>query len=59
MTDEQCQQALARGKRHDMSVQGSGIGLTVAAELAHLYGVEMQLGPSHLGGLQVQLRFNL
>lgn len=46
---------LKRGVRLDETSQGSGLGLSIALELANAYGGEMTLERSHLGGLRVKL----
>ena len=55
LTDAQCQQVLSRGTRLDESRAGSGLGLSIVAELARLYRGQLSLGRSQLGGLQVRL----
>jgi signal transduction histidine kinase len=52
----QREQALARGARLDESTPGSGLGLAIVRELAGLYGGQVSLGRSELGGLRVELR---
>lgn len=52
---EQQQQVLARGGRGDTALQGQGIGLSMVVELVSLYGGELQLGESELGGAQVKV----
>jgi signal transduction histidine kinase len=47
--------ALQRGGRLDERKPGSGLGLTIALDLATLYGGSLTLGQSPLGGLKVQL----
>ena len=47
--------ALQRGGRLDERKPGSGLGLTIAMDLATLYGGSLTLGQSPLGGLKVQL----
>lgn len=47
---------LQRGTRADEQVAGSGLGLAIVDELARLYGGEVTLADSPLGGLQVRLR---
>jgi signal transduction histidine kinase len=47
--------ALQRGGRLDERKPGSGLGLTIAADLATLYGGSLSLGQSPLGGLKVEL----
>jgi signal transduction histidine kinase len=48
-------QALTRGKRLDESKPGSGLGLSIVADLAELYGGELALNASPLGGLKAIL----
>ena len=48
-------QVLARGGRGDTAKQGQGIGLSVVVELVSLYGGELSLGESPLGGARVEL----
>lgn len=47
--------ALQRGRRLDESGPGSGLGLAIVQELAELYGGELTLSESPLGGLHAQL----
>ncbi|PLX39073.1 MAG: histidine kinase [Hyphomicrobiales bacterium] len=51
LTPEQRREALKRGKRLDETVPGSGLGLSIVAELAGLYGGRLSLEQSELGGL--------
>ena len=46
---------LTRGVRMDETVPGSGLGLAIVNELAQLYGGQLQLQSSALGGLRVTL----
>lgn len=46
---------LERGKRLDESVPGSGLGLSIALDLAEAYGGALTLDESALGGLLVRL----
>ena len=48
--------ALERGKRLDESRPGSGLGLSIVVELASIYGGELKLDESPLGGLRAILR---
>jgi signal transduction histidine kinase len=47
---------LRRGKRLDESRPGSGLGLSIIVDLAHLYGGTLLLEDSPLGGLRATLR---
>jgi signal transduction histidine kinase len=46
---------LKRGVRLDESTPGTGLGLAIAADLASLYGGQLTLADSPLGGLRVRL----
>jgi signal transduction histidine kinase len=50
------QAALARGKRLDETKPGSGLGLSIVAELASLYGGQLSLDTSPKGGLRAVLK---
>ncbi|MEM9221482.1 MAG: ATP-binding protein [Pseudomonadota bacterium] len=52
---EQRQQALSRGRRLDQSKPGSGLGLSIVSELVDLYGGDLYLEKSPLGGLRVMV----
>jgi signal transduction histidine kinase len=52
-------QALRPGERIDESAPGFGFGLPITRELAELYGGELNLDASALGGLRVTLRLPL
>ncbi len=45
-----------RGRRLDESKQGSGLGLSIVADIADIYGLAIDYGPSPLGGLRVSVR---
>jgi signal transduction histidine kinase len=47
--------ALSRGKRLDETKPGSGLGLSIVDELARIYGGNLELNESALGGLSAQL----
>ncbi len=51
----QRREALGRGKRLDESAPGSGLGLAIVADIAALYGGELSLLDSPLGGLRAEL----
>lgn len=48
--------AMQRGVRLDKGEPGSGLGLSITADLAQLYGGTLVLDRSHHGGLRVRLR---
>ncbi len=52
---ERREQALMRGIRLDERPVGSGLGLAIVRELAQLYGGDVMLSESPLGGLRVSL----
>jgi len=48
-------EVMKRGRRLDETTPGSGLGLSIVVELAKLYGGELTLQPSPLGGLRARL----
>jgi signal transduction histidine kinase len=56
---DQIPQVLRPGERIDESAPGFGFGLPITRELAELYGGELNLDNSVLGGLRVTLRLPL
>jgi signal transduction histidine kinase len=46
---------IKRGRRLDETTPGSGLGLSIVGDLAKLYGGELSLQPSPLGGLRARL----
>jgi two-component system, OmpR family, sensor histidine kinase PhoQ len=50
------QRVLERGQRADEHTPGHGLGLAMVREMAGLYGGELQLADSPLGGARVELR---
>jgi signal transduction histidine kinase len=56
---DQVPQVLRPGQRLDESAPGFGFGLPITRELAELYGGELDLSVSALGGLRVTLRLPL
>jgi signal transduction histidine kinase len=59
LRQDQIPQVLRAGERIDESAPGFGFGLPITRELAELYGGELNLDPSVLGGLRVMLRLPL
>jgi len=55
MALEQREAAINRGIKLDETVQGSGLGLSIVADLAELVGGRLSLGVSALGGLAARL----
>jgi signal transduction histidine kinase len=53
------QDMLTRGARLDEAVPGSGLGLAIVADLAALYGGQLTLAQSELGGLAATLTLPL
>ena len=49
---------LQRGKRMDETVPGHGIGLSMAQEIIAVYGGELDIGSSSLGGALIGVRFD-
>ena len=47
--------AIGRGQRLDTAKRGHGLGLSIVAHLAELYGGQLHLSCSKLGGLQSEL----
>jgi two-component system sensor histidine kinase PhoQ len=49
---------LQRGKRMDETVPGHGIGLSMAQEIIAVYGGELDVGSSSLGGALIRVHFD-
>jgi two-component system sensor histidine kinase PhoQ len=49
---------LQRGKRMDETVPGHGIGLSMAEEIISVYGGELNIGSSSLGGALLRIHFD-
>jgi signal transduction histidine kinase len=56
LTDAERKRAVKRGQRLDESKPGSGLGLSIVADLAHLYRGRFELEPSPDGGLRARLK---
>ncbi|MBB3769823.1 signal transduction histidine kinase [Angulomicrobium tetraedrale] len=56
LTPEQQAEALKRGRRLDETKPGSGLGLSIVAELAALYGGKLAFDRSPFGGLRCIVR---
>ena len=48
--------AMKRGQRLDENLPGSGLGLSIVADLAHLYNGDFLLEASEMGGLRAKLQ---
>jgi signal transduction histidine kinase len=55
LTEAERMKAVKRGQRLDESKPGSGLGLSIVADLAHLYKGRFELEPSPDGGLRARL----
>ncbi|AMJ59241.1 sensor histidine kinase [Bosea sp. PAMC 26642] len=55
LPDDAMAVVLKRGRRLDETTPGSGLGLSIVQDLARLYGGEVMLQPSPLGGLRARL----
>lgn len=55
LPEDKRRDATRRGKRLDETRPGSGLGLSIVVDLAHLYGGTFQLEDSPLGGLRARL----
>jgi signal transduction histidine kinase len=56
LTREERERAVKRGQRLDETKPGSGLGLSIVADLAELYRGELALEASPKGGLRARLR---
>ena len=55
LPEDQREEVLRRGARLDESKPGSGLGLSIVADLAGLYGGGLKLDDLPLGGLRAEL----
>jgi signal transduction histidine kinase len=55
LAPEERARAMERGERLDESVPGQGLGLAIVRDVAKLYGGQITLGQSALGGLEARL----
>jgi len=55
LTKAERAKVVKRGQRLDESKPGSGLGLSIVADLAHLYKGRLELEPSPKGGLRARL----
>jgi two-component system sensor histidine kinase PhoQ len=53
---ERAARALQRGVRLDMGSSGQGIGLAIVQDIVRVYGGELAIGQSELGGARVTVR---
>ena len=56
LTADEREAAFRRGRRLDEAVPGSGLGLSIVKDVAELYGGEVALADSDLGGLRAILK---
>ncbi len=52
------ERVIGRGERQDQRQPGQGIGLSVADDIVRLYGGELEIGDSTLGGAEIRVRFS-
>lgn len=55
--ESEWKRVLGRGERQDQKQQGQGIGLSVADDIIRLYGGELEIGHSRLGGTEIKISF--
>jgi two-component system sensor histidine kinase PhoQ len=57
IAESERERLLQRGQRADQQQPGQGIGLGIVAEIVRLYGINMIIGDSELGGAKLTLEF--
>lgn len=55
--ESEWKRVLGRGERQDQKQQGQGIGLAVADDIIRLYGGDLDIGKSKLGGAEIRVQF--
>ena len=55
LTEEECREALKRGRRLDESRPGTGLGLSIVSEICSEYGGSFSLEASRAGGLAARM----
>jgi two-component system sensor histidine kinase PhoQ len=56
--ESEWKRVLGRGERQDQKQQGQGIGLSVADDIIRLYGGELTINESELGGAEMRVNFH-
>jgi two-component system, OmpR family, sensor histidine kinase PhoQ len=56
--ESEWKRVLGRGERQDQRQPGQGIGLSVADDIVRLYGGELEIGHSELGGAKISVSFD-
>jgi len=56
--ESEWKRVLGRGERQDQRQQGQGIGMSVAEDIICLYGGDLRIGHSELGGAKINISFD-